>query len=139
MKRGVADKDQDSFWKRIGKERSEQLEKFIGKRKAMEKAVAEIVSPNDTQEVKLRKIYDRVQQIRNTSYELWKTAQEEKREKEKPLENVEQVWKRGYGDTVQLTWLFLGLVRAAGLKPTDAGFRIAMNISSTRLRCKAQN
>jgi hypothetical protein len=110
---GFAEKDQDSFWKRIGKQRNEQLESFLGKRKAMEKAVAQIVSPNDSQEVKLRKIYDRVQQIRNTTYELRKTAQEEKREKEKPPENVEQVWKRGYGDTVQLTWLFLGLLRAA--------------------------
>jgi hypothetical protein len=110
---GFAEKDQDSFWKRIGKQRNEQLESFLGKRKAMEKAVAQIVSPNDTQEVKLRKIYDRVQHIRNTSYELRKTAQEQKREKEKPPENVEQVWKRGYGDTVQLTWLFLGLLRAA--------------------------
>lgn len=109
---GLAEEDQESFWKRIGKEANEQLEKFIGKRKAMEQAVAQIVSPNDTQEVKLRKIYDRVQHIRNTSYELQRTAQEQKREKEKPPENVEQVWKRGYGDTVQLTWLFLGLLRA---------------------------
>ncbi len=50
----------------------------------MEQAVAQIVSPNDSQDVKLRKIYDRVQQIRNTSYEVRKTEQEEKREKEKP-------------------------------------------------------
>ena len=113
---GFAEIDQESFWKRVGKERNEQLEKFLGKQKAMEKAAAQIVSPNDTQEVKLRKIYDRVQQIRNTTYGLRKTAQEQKREKEKPLENVEQVWKRGYGDTVQLTWLFLGLVRAAGFE-----------------------
>jgi len=28
---------------------------------------------------------------------------------------VEEVWKRGYGNGVQLTWLFLGLVRVAGL------------------------
>ena len=78
--------------------------------------MGQIVSPSDSQEVKLRKIYDRVQQIRNTSYELQKTEQEEKRAKEKPPENVEEVWKRGYGDSFQLTWLFLGLVRAAGFE-----------------------
>jgi hypothetical protein len=66
--------------------------------------------------VRLRKIYDRVQQIRNKSYELRKTEQELKREKEKPVENVEEVWKRGYGSGVQLTWLFLGLARAAGFE-----------------------
>jgi hypothetical protein len=78
--------------------------------------VAQIVSPGDAPEVKLRKIYDRVQQIRNKSYELRKTEQEEKRDKEKLVENVEELWKRGYGNGVQLTWLYLGLVRAAGFE-----------------------
>jgi Domain of Unknown Function with PDB structure (DUF3857) len=113
---GFSEKDQASFWKHFGKQRNGQLEGFIGKRKAMEQAVAQIVSPNDSQDVKLRKIYDRVQQIRNKSYELQKTEQEAKREKEKPVENVEEIWKRGYGDGVQLTWLFLGLARAAGFE-----------------------
>jgi hypothetical protein len=113
---GVAPKDQVDFWKQVGKKRNEQLESFIGKRKAMEQAVADIVSPNDSQDVKLRKIYDRVQQIRNKSYELRKTQQEVKREKEKPVENVEEVWKRGYGNWTELTWLFLGLARAAGFE-----------------------
>ena len=45
-----------------------------------------------------------------------KTEQEEKRAKEKPPENVEEVWKRGYADGMQLTWLFLGLARAAGFE-----------------------
>jgi Domain of Unknown Function with PDB structure (DUF3857) len=113
---GFAAKDQDSFWKQVGRTWNGQLESFIGKRKAMEQAVAQIVSPNDSQEVKLRKIYDRVQQIRNKSYEVQKTEQEQKRAKEKPAENVEEVWKRGYGDSVQLAWLFLGLARAAGFE-----------------------
>jgi hypothetical protein len=113
---GVAEKEQANYWKRVGKQRNGSLESFVGKKKVMEQAVAQIVAPNDSQDVKLRKIYDRVQQIRNTTYELQKTAQEEKREKEKPPENVEEVWKRGYGDGVQLTWLFLGLARAAGFE-----------------------
>jgi hypothetical protein len=100
----------------VGKERNGQLESFIGKRGEMQQAVGQIVSPSDSPEVKLRKIYDRVQQIRNTSYEVEKTEQEAKREKEKPLENVAEVWKRGYGTGSQLTWLFLGLVRAAGFE-----------------------
>ena len=29
---------------------------------------------------------------------------------------MEDVWKRGYGDGVQLTWLFLALARAAGFE-----------------------
>jgi len=113
---GFFDPDQANFWRQVGKKRNGQLESFIGKQKAMERAVEQIVSPSDSQEVKLRKIYDQVQQIRNTSYELRKTEQEEKREKEKTAENVEDVWKRGYGNGIQLTWLFLGLARAAGFE-----------------------
>jgi len=112
----MAAKDQTTFWRDFGKKRNGELESFVGKRNAMEQAAQQIVSPNDSQDVKLRKIYDRVQQIRNTSYELRKTEQEEKREKEKPPANVEEVWKRGYGNGAQLTWLFLGLVRAAGFE-----------------------
>jgi len=103
---GLGEKDQASFWKHVGKQRNGQLESFIGKRKAMEEAVAQIVSPSDPQDVKLRKIYDRVQQIRNTSFEVQKTEQEQKRAKEKVADsaNVEDIWKRGYGSGVQLTW-----------------------------------
>jgi len=115
---GFGEKDQASFWKHVGKQRNGQLESFVGKRNVMQQAVAQIVSPNDPQEVKLRKIYDRVQQFRNTSYEVQKTEQEKKRAKEKTVENVnvEGIWKRGYGNGQQLTWLFLGLVRAAGFE-----------------------
>jgi hypothetical protein len=111
---GQSDKTPEIYWKRIGKNLNGELERFIDKRKAMEQAVSQIVSPSDPPETKLRKIYDRVQQIRNKSYEVSKTAQEEKRDKEKPVQNVEDLWKRGYGDGNQLTWLFLALARAAG-------------------------
>ena len=104
------------YWGRVGRRWNEYLEAFVGKRKEMEKAVAEVVSPSDPPEVKLRKIYDRVQQLRNTSGELQKTAQEEKRDKDKRAQNVDDVWKRGYGDITALNWLFLALVRAAGFE-----------------------
>jgi hypothetical protein len=113
---GAAPKDQTSYWKDFGKRTNGYLESFVGKRKAMEQAAAQIVSPTDSQETKLRKIYDRVQQFRNTSYEVQKTEQEQKRAKEKTVENVEDIWKRGYGNGIQLTWLFLGLARAAGFE-----------------------
>jgi hypothetical protein len=109
-------RDAAEYWKTVAKERHGQLESFLGKRKAMEEAVTQIVSPSDPPEIKLRKIYDRVQHLRNTSYELGKTEQEAKREKEKVAENVEDVWRLGAGNNVQLTWLYLALVRAAGFE-----------------------
>src|SRR6202030_50578 len=107
------EKDPDKYWKKLGKKRNDQLESFVGKRKAMEQAVAEIVSPGDSPEVKLQKIYARVQQIRNTSYELQKSEQELKRDKEKDPGNVEAIWKKQYGNGQELTWLVLDFARAA--------------------------
>jgi hypothetical protein len=110
----VFEPNPDKYWKKVGKQLNGQVEGFVGKKKAMEDAVAQIVSPNDPPEVKLQKIYDRVQQLRNTSYEIQKTEQEERREKEKEPANVGEVLQRGYASGTNLTWLFLGLVRAAG-------------------------
>lgn len=114
--RDFLEQDPDKYWKKLGKKRNDQLESFIGKRKAMEEAVATIVSPGDTPEVKLQKIYARVQQIRNTTYEVQKTAEEQKRIKEKTPENVEDIWKKQYSNGRDLTWLFLALARAAGFE-----------------------
>jgi len=106
----------DKFWKKEGKKENDQVESFIGKRKAMEQAVAQIVSPSDTPEVKLQKIYARVQQLRNTGFAMEMTEQEKKRQKEKAIKNVEDVWKSGSGNGAEITWLYLALVRAAGLE-----------------------
>ena len=113
---GDLEKDPEKFWKKRGKKLYDQAEGFVGKRKAMEEAVGQMVSPSDSSETKLQKIYARVQQLRNTSYELQKTEQEQKRDKEKDISNVEDLWKRGYGNSAQIKWLFLALARAAGLE-----------------------
>ena len=108
------EKEPDKFWKKQGKKMNDAAEGFLNKRKAMEQAAAEIVSPNDSPDVKLRKIYARAQKIRNTSFEIEKTTQEQKRAKEKEINNVEDVWKRGYAGGNEITLLFVGLARAAG-------------------------
>src|SRR5947209_6074930 len=41
------ERDADKFWKKFGKKRNDQLEGFIGKRKAMEQAVGQIISASD--------------------------------------------------------------------------------------------
>jgi hypothetical protein len=108
------EKDPNKSWKQVDKTLYESVETFTWKRKAMEQAAAQIVSPADVPEVKLKKLYDRVQRVRNLSFEEQKTAQEEKREKLKEIRSVEDVWKRGYGDGGDITWLYLALVSAAG-------------------------
>jgi len=110
------EQDVDKYWRKVGKKLNDHLESFVGKRKAMEEALAGIVAPGDSPEVKLQKIYARVQQIRNTTFGQEKTEQEQKRSKEKDPDNVEEVWKKQYAGGVELTWLFLALARAAGFE-----------------------
>ncbi len=113
---GPVEMNADKYWTDFGKKQNGYVEDFVNKRKAMEQAVAQIVSPNDLPMVKLQKIYARTQQIRNLSYEESKTEQEQKRAKLKAASNVEDLWKNQYGSGWDITWLFLGLVRAAGIE-----------------------
>ena len=92
------------------------MEGQVGKRSTLDQAVSQIVSPGDAPEAKLRKIYARIQQMRNTSYEARKTEQEQKRDKEKNNTTLADVWKQGHGNGMQLTWLYLALVRSAGFE-----------------------
>lgn len=108
--------DLNKYWKQAGKKRNEEVQGFLSKRGALEGEVARILSPSDSPEVKLQKIYTRVQGFRNLSYEPAKTDEEKKREHERDQANAEDVLKRGYGNENQLNWLFLGLARAAGLE-----------------------
>ncbi len=112
------EKDPKVFWKKYGKKAYRRVDDFIDKRRAMAEALQQIVAPGDSQEEKLRKIYERAQRLRNTSFERRKSAQEEEREKLKSAGNVEDIWKHGYADGNQIAWLFLALVRAAGI-PAD--------------------
>jgi hypothetical protein len=111
-----AEKDSAVFWKKYGQKMYSSVDDFVDKRRVMEEAVGQITQPGDSAEVKLRKIYARTQQIRNLSFERTKSEQEIKREKQKDLHNAADVWKNGYGDGQQITWLFLALARAAGFE-----------------------
>lgn len=108
--------DVDKYWKQFAKKKGGQIESFVDKKKAMEEAAASIVGAGDAPEVKLRKIYDRVQQIPNSSYLPAKSEEQRKRENIKENNNVEDLWKHQYGSGWDLTWLFLGLARGAGFE-----------------------
>jgi hypothetical protein len=117
--------DADKFWKEHGKKLNGKVESFTGKGKGMDQALAQIVAQGDAPEVKAQKIYARVQQLRNTSFEVHKSEEELKRDKTKEAKNVEDVWRAQTGDGAQLTWLYLALVKAAGIEayPVDVASR----------------
>src|ERR1700675_951863 len=106
---GVLETDVEKFWKKQGKKWNDYVESFVNKKKAMEQAVGETVSAGDFPEEKIWKLYARAQKIRNLSYQVEKTQQEQKRAQEKEAGNVEDVWKRGYGYGDDITLVFLGM------------------------------
>jgi Domain of Unknown Function with PDB structure (DUF3857) len=106
----------EEYWKRIVKGMADNSENFIGKRGAIKQAADQAVAANDTPEVKLQKLYTRAQQIHNFALDREKTDKEEKREKLKDNNNVEDVMKHGYGSPQDINRFFVGLARAAGFE-----------------------
>jgi hypothetical protein len=109
----------DKYWNYFGEKRAAEMEKFIDKKKVLDEELAKIVNPNDPPEVKLRKIYSRVQQVRNLNVEDYKSVKENKDENIKPNSNVEDVLSRGYAWGTHINYLFVGLARAAGFEATE--------------------
>ncbi|MFY9751051.1 MAG: DUF3857 domain-containing protein [Candidatus Acidiferrales bacterium] len=109
----------DQFWARTGKKWNGEMERFINKKSALEGEVSRIVAAGDSPETKLRKIYERCQKVRDLSDENVINAKEMKEAKLKPAANVEDVLTRGYANSRQTNFLFVGLARAAGFEATE--------------------
>jgi hypothetical protein len=109
----------DKFWNRKGKAWSDDVDHFINKKSALEADLSHTVSPDDAPEVKLRKIYARVQKIRNLSMEDAKSEKEQKQEQLKPNNNVEDVLKHNYATGRELNYTFVGLARTAGFASAE--------------------
>jgi hypothetical protein len=109
----------DEFWARTEKKWNDDLEHFINNKKTLEEEVSRIISPADSPEAKLRKIYTRVQQIRDLNMEMRKTEKEEKQENLKKNSNVEDMLHHGYGNGREMNFLFVGLARAAGFDSAE--------------------
>jgi len=104
----------EKFWKDIGKFWFESAEEFIGKHDEIAREAATVAGTGEPPETRLRKLYARVQQIRNLSFERFRTEKEIKQEKLKQNNNVKDVLKNGYGYAWGINCLFVALARAAG-------------------------
>ena len=109
----------EQFWNRTGKAYSDVIDQFVNKEGALDSDLAHTVDAADPPEVKLRKIYTRVQKIRELSAEEMKSDQEQKQEKLKPNNNVEDVLKHGYASGRELNYTFVALARAAGFSASE--------------------
>ena len=104
----------DVFWEVRGAGWSKAVDKFVDANKLKE-VVAQLVAPADTNDQKLRKIYAAVMKLENTDFTRERTKAENKAEK-LDIRNVVDVWTAGRGNGRQITLLFIGMARAAGLK-----------------------
>lgn len=101
----------DEFWKSEGKYWTKEVEKFIGNHGSIAEAANQVISPSDTPEQKVRKIYARVQQIPNFSYGRERTEKEGK-----PNRSVEDVLRQNGGYRDQIARLFVAMVRSVNLR-----------------------
>jgi len=102
-------------WQEIGKTTYERYEEFLAGNKGVKEAAMQAVANESEPGLKLRRIYERVQQIRNLTYERERTPEERKAENIQRNLNVGDVLSRGYGSNREITLLFVAMARAAGL------------------------
>jgi translation elongation factor EF-1beta len=106
----------EEFWKNEGKHWSKVQDKFIGPNGAVAAAVQQLVSPSDTQEQKLRKIYAAIQELENSDYTREHSRVEDKAEGLSQLKTTDDIWTRKRGSSDQIAELFVAMARAAGMK-----------------------
>jgi hypothetical protein len=104
----------DKEWQELGKDRYEQLETFLAGNKGVKEAALQAIGAETEPGVKLRKIYERAQQLRNLTYERERTKEESKAENIQRNLNAGDVLAHGYGTNQDITLLFVAMARAAG-------------------------
>ncbi len=104
----------EAFWTEWRKLYSEYQEKYIGNYGDVRNAASELIRDETDPEKKLRKLYARAQQIRNLTYERWRTQEETKREGLKRNTSASDVLQHGYGNAYDVNRFFVALARAAG-------------------------
>ena len=111
----------EGFWDEWQKLITEYVEKYIGNSREIHEAAVKAIGAETDPEKKLRRLYERAQQIRNLSFERERTAEERKQEHIKRNLNVQEVLQHGYGSAWDVNVTFAALARAAGFEATMLG------------------
>jgi hypothetical protein len=105
----------EKFWSNLATKLHRELESSARVSKAIREAVTRIVAPGDTDDDKLRKIYDFCRtKIVNHDRNTVKATPRERREWERN-ETASETLKKGQGTSYEINVLFAALVRAAGM------------------------
>lgn len=104
----------DKAWDELAKDRAEFLDTWLSRNRGIKEAALKATADETEPGMKLRKLYERAQQIRNLSYERERDADERKKENIQRNNGVEDVLSRGYGYDDEINLLFIAMARAAG-------------------------
>jgi hypothetical protein len=108
-------RNSDEFWKDEGKFWSKEVDHFANKSDALSSALSGVIAPTDTPEQKVRKIYAFVAKLENTTYLPDRSTQEQKALGLKENKSAADVLRQKSGDRDEITRLFIGMVRQAGI------------------------
>lgn len=102
------------FWAEEARLWTPRAADFIGNHREIRDAAAAAIGSTTDPEEKLRKLYARVQEVRNLYWERERSNQEEKKEQLKENKSVVDVLKHGYGNSYGISALFVAMARASG-------------------------
>jgi transglutaminase superfamily protein len=111
----VSETNKDDFWKAEGKIWDKETKEFVGHDGGVREAVSRTVSPSDSTEQKIRKIYAFVANLENWDYVPERSESEKKELNIKKDDNTADVLKNKGGTHSDLNRLFASMVRAAGV------------------------
>ncbi len=104
------------FWKGEGKDWSKRTDAFTNPNGELAAATQAVIAGANTPDEKLHKIYAAVMALENTDFTRKHEQQEDKANGLSKLNNTAEVLAHKRGNSTQLTELFAGMARAAGLK-----------------------
>jgi hypothetical protein len=111
----IAARTGEEYWKSEGKYWSKAMNSFENPNSELKSATQQIIAGATTQDQKLRAIYAAVQKLENTDYTRQHDAREDKANGLGKVKDADDVFKHERGDSTQLTELFIGMARAAGM------------------------
>ncbi len=112
----TADQTAAEWWKEEGKDWSKKLDSFANPNSELKAATATVIAGAATQDEKLKKIYAAVMALDNTHYTREHEKREDKAEGEGKVKSAADVLGHERGSATQMTELFVGMARAAGMK-----------------------
>jgi len=104
------------YWKSEGKDWFKRADSFIGHDAGLSAATQTITNGAGAQEEKLRKIYAAVMALENTDFTRERGKREDKAAGLGAVDHAVDVLTRKRGTSREITELFVGMARAAGMK-----------------------